>query len=233
MSPVAVVFVRRTGADGLGHVGWAFTDGADTFSVGSVENPHHSLRTPPEQMGFWVMRTRDPIAPMRVRAYTELKVIDLAQSDPMYAWQVVTWHRHRPYDIIGCNCMDVTYDILRAFGVPKLPVPAYHWEPNHWFDHVQGQRYQIDQDDAVIQLMRQGRAASSPALPDRDGLIVNQLRNRATAIPAWRTAHTPEWDVFQADLAAATAARASAAIVAQYHGIIGWMRDLFGIASRQ
>ena len=71
MKMCAVVFVRRTGARGLGHVGWAFECGDGTFDAGSVENPRHSLRTSPHDMGFWTIRTHDPIKPMRKRRYTE------------------------------------------------------------------------------------------------------------------------------------------------------------------
>ena len=236
MSPVAMVFVRRTGADGLGHVGWAFSNSDSIFSAGSVENPGHTLRTRPQQMGFWVNLTRDPIAPMRARAYTELKVINLAQSNPVYAWQVVAWHRHKPYDAIGCNCMDVAYDVLRAFGVPTLPVPAHHWEPNHWFNHVQGRHYRIDQDNVVVEPTTDKQALAGPVLADSGSLRTDQLRDLAPAVPAWRIANTPEWKELQADLAAAPPLAALSRVLsaAHAHSIIDRIWRLFrSVAIRQ
>src|SRR5262245_36349739 len=86
MGSLAAIFVRRTGADGTGHVGWAFACHGGIFCAGSVENPRHTLRTRPEHMGFWTVRTHDPIAPMRERAYNEFKVIDLDRGNSIYAW---------------------------------------------------------------------------------------------------------------------------------------------------
>src|SRR5690349_1767561 len=65
----AVVFLRRSGADGIGHVGWAFDNADGTFTTGSIENPRHTFYTNPHDMGFWVVRVRDPISPMRARRY--------------------------------------------------------------------------------------------------------------------------------------------------------------------
>ena len=42
--------------------------------------------------------------------------------------------------------MDDAYDVLRAYGAQQLPVPAHHWEPNHWFNQVQGVHYRIAED---------------------------------------------------------------------------------------
>src|SRR5437773_10781009 len=91
MQAKAVVFLRRSGADGIGHVGWAFDNGDGTFTAGSIENPHHSLHTNRRKMGFWAVRARDPIVPMRDRRYHEFKVIDLAQGDQNAAIRVVKW----------------------------------------------------------------------------------------------------------------------------------------------
>lgn len=227
MSPVAIAFVRRTGADGIGHVGWAFTDDDDIFSVGSVENPHHTLRTRPQQMGFWVLRTRDPVAPMQARGYTELKVINLRLGDPVYAWQVVTWHRRKPYDIIGRNCMDVTYDVLRAFGVADLPVPAHHWEPNHWFDHLHGRHYSIDRDEIVL-LPKHSHISPTATRLAQNTRRSFALRGIASAIPAWRRANTWEWIRLHADLAVAHLLPLPDHALLETHppSILAWIRSM-------
>ncbi|KPV52404.1 hypothetical protein SE17_15710 [Kouleothrix aurantiaca] len=197
----AVVFVRRSGARGLGHAGWAFDCGDGSFCVGSVENPLHHLRTPPRSDGFWALRTRDPIQPMRQRHYTDFKVISLAEADIARAWRTVAWVSSQPYEVFGHNCMDATYDVLRAYGVGHLPVPAHHWEPNHWFDCVDAPRYHIG--DADVLLEQAGRSRAGVALPDLDSLITTTPADITPEIPTWRAPQHPDWHHFQADLRAA------------------------------
>ena len=191
----AVVFVRRTGARGLGHVGWAFDCADGSFNVGSVENPLHHLRTQPRDDGFWALRPRDPIQPMRLRRYTDFKVIPIEHADVARAWRTVAWVSSRPYDVIGHNCMDATYDVLRAYGLEDLPIPADHWEPNHWFDHVCGAEYQIDDGDVLAE--PPGESQSNMALPDHESLIINAPAGFTPEMPAWRTLQHPEWQRFQ------------------------------------
>ncbi len=201
MQAKAVVFLRRSGADGIGHVGWAFDNGDGTFTTGSIENPRHSLRTDPRAMDFWAVRARDPIIPMRERRYNEFKVIDLSQGDLNDAIHVVKWVSRQPYDVIGHNCMNATYDVLRAFGVDRLPVPSHHWEPNHWFDRVQGQHYQIDADGVQLE---SGTQASShaPAQADLERLFTDDTDSIEPLQPAWRTENTTAQREFQSALAA-------------------------------
>jgi hypothetical protein len=204
MQARAVVFLRRSGADGIGHVGWAFDNGDGTFTAGSIENPRHSLHTNSRAMGFWAVRARDPIQPMRARRYNEFKVIDLRQGDLSTATRVVKWVSRQPYEIIGHNCMNATYDVLRAYGVDRLPVPAHHWEPNHWFDHVQGQHYQIDTDG--VNLESDGRAATAigPDQADVASLFSDDSSPIEPLQPDWRTPNTSAWREFEAARAAAS-----------------------------
>lgn len=199
----AIVFVRRTGAKGAGHVGWAFECSDGTFNVGSIENPRHSLRTKPGQMGFWAKSVHDPIAPMRRRAYTHFKLIDISQADPRYAQGVVAWLSRRPYDLFGHNCMNATYDVLRAFGVGPLPAPAHHWEPNHWFNHVYGREYRIDSQDVILDLHSGKRVAGDLAMSDVTSLNSAPLQPIIPVQPRWRIPHTPEWHDLQREIAAA------------------------------
>jgi hypothetical protein len=231
MNAVAVVFVRRSGADGIGHVGWAFGCGDQTFNAGSVENPHHTLHTQPQKMGFWTIRTRDPIAPMREHAYNEFKVIELAHADPGYAWRVVAWASRKPYDVFGRNCMDVTYDVLRAYGVPHLPVPAHHWEPNHWFDRVQGRHYEIDADGVGLEAGGPKQTPPGPDLPDLDSLLTGPPVGIEPTVPSWRTPNTSEWFELQAAIAAAPAMPATERhrMIPEQHRIMSKIRHLFGI----
>jgi hypothetical protein len=198
----AAVFVRRSGADGVGHVGWAFEGADGTFCTGSIENPGHTLISSPRDMGFWALRTLDPIAPMRGRRYTDFKLITLDDPQPLVAWRVVAWVSRHSYDVFGHNCMNATYDVLRSYGVPRLPAPAHHWEPNHWFNHVDGRVYRID-DDAV-QLATSGARNTpvGPELPDLNVLLAELPAVLPAVVPAWRIADTPDWHALQAELAA-------------------------------
>jgi hypothetical protein len=203
MEAKAVVFLRRSGADGIGHVGWAFDNGDGTFTAGSIENPRHTFYTKPRAMGFWMVCARDPILPMRARRYREFKVLDLGQTDRSSALRVVKWVSRQPYEVIGHNCMNATYDVLRAFGADDLPVPAHHWEPNHWFDHVRGQHYRIDAEDVQIEAEGRHAAAIGPAQPDVESLFSGAPEAIEPLQPAWRTENTPAWREFRAALTAA------------------------------
>ena len=232
MEARAVVFLRRSGADGIGHVGWAFDNGDRTFTAGSVENPHHSLRTNPRDMGFWAVRSRDPILPMRARNYHEFKLLVVGQGDPEYALRVVKWISRQPYEIVGHNCMDATYDVLRAFDVERLPAPAHHWEPNHWFDRVQGEHFRIEADD--VRLEPAGRAAAAPGRlePDVESLFGRDADTVAPARPAWRTPNTPEWRDFQSALAEAALVPGSSptADIPAQQSLLVKIRHLLGFA---
>ena len=203
MQAKAVVFLRRSGADGIGHVGWAFDNGDGTFTTGSIENPRHWLRTSPHEMGFWAVCARDPIIPMRDRRYNEFKVINLGQGDLNAATRVVKWVSQQPYAVVGHNCMNATYDVLRAYGVERLPVPAHHWEPNHWFDRVQAQHYQIDANGVRIESDAHGAATCGPADADVASLFADDSSTIKPLQPAWRTANTSAEREFQSALAAA------------------------------
>src|SRR5262249_36835117 len=149
----------------------------------------HSLHTNPRDMGFWVVRARDPIMPMRERRYHEFKVLDLSQGDLSAAICVVKWVSRQPYEVIGHNCMNATYDVLRAYGVERLPVPGPHGDPNHWSDRVQGQLARSDADD--VQLEPKGHAPTcGPAEADVESLFADGSNTIEPLQPAWRTANT-------------------------------------------
>jgi hypothetical protein len=225
MNAIAAIFLRRTGADGLGHAGWAFDCGDGTFCTGSVENPRHSLRTGARQMGFWMLRTADPIAPMRQRHYTDLKVIEIDQPDADYAWHVAAWASHQHYAVFGHNCMNVAYDILRAYGAAGLPAPAHHWEPNHWFDHAPGQPYQIEERAVALESRAHGPTFVGASLPDRDSLVVGPLHQIEPAMPPWRTKAAPEWIALEAAIATAPPMPANqpAPAATPYHRLLAWL----------
>ena len=70
----AVVFVRRSGANGLGHIGWAFEWHNGWFHAGSVENPAGKISAKPPDMGFWAAHTLEPVALMRNKATPTMRI---------------------------------------------------------------------------------------------------------------------------------------------------------------
>ncbi len=204
MNYQAIVFVRRSGAYGAGHIGWAFANEDNTFSAGSVENHHGGLITPPAEMDFWMLNTTDPIQPMRARHYDEFKVIGVAHPNPAYAKHIVAWVHEQSYVAIGRNCMDDAYDVLRAYGVEQLPVPAHIWEPNHWFNHLPGQHYHIDRD-GVDKETDKTPAVHGMIQSDLASLTATLAAELTPVLPAWRQPGTSEATDFQASIQATPA----------------------------
>jgi hypothetical protein len=189
----AVAFVRRAGAAGMGHAGWAFEWQSGYFNAGSVENRSSAAFTPPEHMDFWTAQTRDPVATMLKQSggYDEYKVFVVAQPQPREAWQVVVWVSRQPYSVARRNCADATYDVLRAFGAVDLPDTAAKPLPNEWYDALPGSSYRISEHPAIplrpeLATRLQQRAEEGIAFPDEIALHIGA--HVATSPPAWRGA---------------------------------------------
>lgn len=171
----AVVFVRRTAADGLGHIAWGFEWKNGWFNVGSIENIKSRPFANPEDMGFWSLHTLDPIATIQKREYPydEYKLFFVAQPHPKDAWKTVIWESQQPYSFVHHNCSDVTYEILRTYGCTGLLDPAKEYIPNDWYDALPGASFAIETYPAIpVSLHRQSRreAATSEialAIPPR------------------------------------------------------------------
>lgn len=179
----AGAFVRRSGAYGLGHVGWTFqyTDGS--YCDGSVENPAGTPISAPGQTGFWSQRVADPDVPMQLRSYDSFKLFVIDTSDSGQADQTVAWVATQPYLVIFRNCMDDTYDVLRSYGIPGLPLPLLEITPNRWFDQLSPAPQPV-----TPQALRQ--AGLLPAAP----IVTKRATPPAQPeAPPWRTPGTPEW----------------------------------------
>ena len=180
----AGAFVRRSGAYGLGHVGWTFQYADGSYCDGSVENPAGTPISAPGQTGFWTQRVADPDLPMQLRAYDAFKLFEIETSTPDAADKTVAWIATQPYLVIFRNCMDDTYDVLRSYGVPGLPLPLLEITPNRWFD----------------QLTPVPQPVTSQALREAGLLPAAHVTTPPIAVsaspqpPAWRTPGTPEWN---------------------------------------
>lgn len=107
----ALVFVRRTGANGLGHIGWTFEWHNGWFNAGSVEDNAEKAFAQPSEMDFWSLHTLDPIAAIQkqVHTYDEYKLFYVEHPRPKQAWKTVIWESRVPYSIVRHNCNDVDH----------------------------------------------------------------------------------------------------------------------------
>lgn len=179
----AGAFVRRSGANGLGHVGWTFQYADGSYDDGSVENPAGTPVSAPGETGFWSQRVVDPDPPMQLRDYDLFKlfVIDTADSDQ--ADNTVAWIATQPYLVIFRNCMDDAYDVLRSYGVPGLPLPLLEITPNRWFDQLSPAAQPV-----TAQALHQ-----AGLLPAATIVTTRATSTVQPEVPPWRTPGTPEW----------------------------------------
>lgn len=192
----AAVFVRTASAFGFGHVGWAFDVSTVATDCGAVEDPLGMPSCDPARMGFWQETVPDPIVPMTARTYNDLKVLNIVNADPAAALSTALWVAQQTYTVIGRNCMDDVYDVLRSFGVQNLPPPVWNWAPDEFFNRVTAPSSPV----AGYQWR--------PFVPAQSQFLASVSTMGGAVItakaPAWRQVGTPEWHGLQADLAAAS-----------------------------
>ncbi len=180
----AIVFVRHSGANGLGHVGWAFEWANGWFNVGALENENSRPIEVPSEMGFWSAHTLDPIGTVQkhFKPYEEYKIFYVTQPHMKEAWKTVIWESRQPYTLFRQNCSDVVYDILRAYGVPELIDPVEAPAPNDWYDTLPGRGYSIETNPKIpIHLYK----LSKRALPTEE-IVLSIPAHVAGTPPAWR-----------------------------------------------
>ncbi|HEY6409816.1 MAG TPA: hypothetical protein VIY29_20345 [Ktedonobacteraceae bacterium] len=188
----AIVFVRRKGATGLGHIAWAFEWFNGWFNAGSVENATNKPYATPEEMGFWAMHTLDPIATMQKRSstYDEYKLFFVSQPRPKEAWRTVVWESRQPYFAMRHNCNDVAYDVLRAYGTTGLLDPAQEHVPNDWYDALPGRSYTIAEHPVIpVRMLKM----SQRELAIREILLTIPSHIKG-APPPWRMRGWRAWE---------------------------------------
>lgn len=187
----AVVFVRRSGANGLGHIGWAFEWHNGWFHAGSVENPAGKISAKPADMGFWAAHTLEPVALMRKQShpYDAYKLFSVVLPRPKEAWRVVIWESREPYHVIRHNCDDVAYEILRTYGATSLLDPAQESIPNDWYDALPGRSYTIADYPSIPVHLHQ---MSQRELATREILLTIPPQITGTA-PPWRVEGWRAW----------------------------------------
>ena len=187
-----VIFVRHAGANGLGHVSWAFEWHNGWFNAGSVENDQRKPFAMPQEMGFWSAHTLDPIGAMQKQlgTYDEYKVLYVTQPRPKDAWRTLIWESRQPYTVARHNCSDVAYDILRAYGTSGLLDPVEEPVPNDWYDALPGHSYLIADHPTIPLHLHQ---MSKRELVTREIMLTIPEHVQATP-PPWRV---KGWRVWQ------------------------------------
>ena len=146
----ACVFVRRSGASGLGHVGWAFEQSNGLFYTGAVENPSGSPVEHPSKIGFWSVKTKNPLKYMAQRDYDSYKIIDLKRGNHVRGWSAVLKVKNSWYTLLFGNCMDDTYNVLKEYGVDSMPLPGVSITPNNWFDSLRWSKYPVSGNEVKV-----------------------------------------------------------------------------------
>lgn len=191
----SAAFVRYGGANGMGHVGWAFDLSQSEVNAGAVENPLGTPTCDPATMGYWDDSSSTPMASMQQRAYNDLKFIALpkGEAEVEAAYRTAKWVGLQPYCAFGRNCLDDTYDVLRSYGVPNLPLPSRDLLPDKWF---------IDLDGQIEPVATYVWPTTPPTALQR--IAAHLARSAVPPLePTWRTPGHPDWHDFQSKLAAA------------------------------
>jgi hypothetical protein len=201
----AGAFVRRSGADGLGHVGWSFQYADGSYCDGAVENPAGKPVSPPGQTGFWSERVVDPDGRMQLLKYDAFKLFEIEAGESDLADKTVAWIATQPYILIMRNCMDDTYDVLRSYGIPNLPLPMIEITPNRWFDQL----------SPVAQLVSTQALHDSGLAPTSTIQTARPPSQLQPGAPLWRIPGSAEWQAFHESLLTLTMETRSAL---QFHG---------------
>ena len=147
---------QNLGSPVLGHVAWGFEYEDGTWNIGGSEGPNWPPAPGPLNNGFWMYRlpTLDAALMyfsynMRVKFETDydyfklLRVNGDIQPHPQQAENVGRWIGNQSYSLVGRNCMNDVYDVLKAYAADyayyegtELPNPGLNWIPNGWFNAV-------------------------------------------------------------------------------------------------
>ncbi|MGD1217828.1 hypothetical protein AB9Q10_05285 [Streptomyces krungchingensis] len=152
----ACVFVKPDGAQKFGHTGWGFrVTGTDRWEYGAVENPSNALYTPPGgDIGAWHAQgsyarmlsdmSRDAHYPgTSSHPYSRYRCTASPAGDVAAARAMIRTVESRGFlvgidpatgELSSRDCLDATYDVLKAYRARHL-TPAYRTEiPNVWVE---------------------------------------------------------------------------------------------------
>ncbi|NEB06350.1 hypothetical protein [Streptomyces sp. SID13726] len=156
----ACVFIKPDGAQKFGHVGWGFNlPGTDRWVYGAVENPSGKLYTPPGgDIGAWhaqgsyarmlsEMSTDAHYPGTSEHPYSRYRCTKSPTHDVNRARAMIRTVEGRGF-LVGVDprtgkltsrdCLDATYDVLKAYRTKGLtPAPKLSI-PNVWVEELWG-----------------------------------------------------------------------------------------------
>ncbi|MER5217265.1 hypothetical protein ABT063_43775 [Streptomyces sp. NPDC002838] len=154
----ACVFVKPDGAQRFGHVGWGFRiNGSDRWVYGAIENPSGKLYTPPGgDIGAWHAEgsyarmlsemSRDAHYPGKSEhPYSRYRCTSSSTYDVAAARAMIRIVAARGF-LVGVDpktgkltsrdCLDATYDVLKAYKTRRLTPAAKLSVPNVWVESL-------------------------------------------------------------------------------------------------
>ena len=149
MKGEAYLFRRRSGAMGMGHVGWGYlTDPSKSlYCFGATENLSGKMFVAPGQNNdAWVQTgsIQTMLNTMRQGVGGALGYDDYKRNwvEPIHAkraWGIASTRAPAGYGLMalpgqGNNCADHAYQIIEAYGVTGMPMLQFLPGPNAWFD---------------------------------------------------------------------------------------------------
>lgn len=159
---LAIIAVRTTSVDSLGHVGVGFQNDDGTWTIGGIENTGGSPVVIPGadnsvgiapmvgslyDNGGWV-ETGKTLLEVEVifhsLNYDGFKIIQVSDPKPGLAEAKINDFPTRGYDVVNNNCLSATIDVLTEYGVKNLPLQIAHVAPNDYYANVEGEEYLWD-----------------------------------------------------------------------------------------
>ncbi|MEU6380778.1 hypothetical protein [Streptomyces sp. NPDC046909] len=156
----ACVFIKPDGAQKFGHVGWGFkVAGTNQWVYGAVENPTNKLYTPPGgDIGAWHAQgtydrmlsemSRDAHYPGKsTHPYSRYRCTDSSRYDVNAAWAMIRKVEARGFlvgvdprtgELTSRDCLDATYDVLKAYRTKGLTKADKLSIPNLWVELLWG-----------------------------------------------------------------------------------------------
>ncbi|WP_405643184.1 hypothetical protein [Streptomyces sp. NBC_00019] len=156
----ACVFIKPDGAQKFGHVGWGFrVAGTDRWVYGAVENPSGKLYTPPGgNIGAWHAEgsydrmlgemSRDAHYPGNSEhPYSRYRCTKSSTHDTNAARAMIRTVESRGFlvgfdpktgDLTSRDCLDATYDVLKAYRTKGLTRADKLSVPNAWVELLWG-----------------------------------------------------------------------------------------------
>lgn len=147
------IFIRLPGPFGLGHAGVGFEyrkySGSTLVEVryyyGAIEGYNNQSYIKPGNYngGWWAYASTGQNMYSVMKSYTygytgvkyTTSFFDVTSTQVNNAINVIKNFPYRGYNVSGNNCMNASYDVLRALGTPNLQWPSTNWFPKDWYNN--------------------------------------------------------------------------------------------------